>query len=247
MVAQTTCILVLGWQDEPTCSSYNGTLCYHAWGLSEKHLWVRIACWGQAASSFHRHLKTMSGQSSSSFAYVMLSKVRHNRDGAKVMENCIGIKVDPECEFKNVPVFPGAGGALSFQPKPVLSSNLQLCGKATDQSRYFLKVKVHQVYSIESYQNSSDRLTVLLADMGGNALRAVVWPPYTHNDIWADGECVMILGAKVNIQYNQVIVNSDVVVIEDQAVTQNDYPQELTPLNLSSVEVQQPSSELGSI
>ena len=57
----------------------------------------------------------------------------------------------------------------------------------------------------------------------------------------------MILGAKVNIQYNQVIVNSDAVVLEDQAVTQNDYPQELTPLNLSSVEVQQPSSEMGCI
>ena len=83
--------------------------------------------------------------------------------------------------------------------------------------------------------------------MGGNTLRAVVWPPYTHDDIWADGEYVMILGAKVNIQYNQVIVNSDAVVMEDQAVTQHDYPQELTPLNLSSVEVQQPSSELGSI
>ena len=134
----------------------------------------------------------MSGQSLSSFACFMLSKVRHNRDGAKVMENCIGIKVDPECEFKNVPVFPGAGGALSFQPKPVLSSNLQLCGKATEQSRYFFDMKVHQVYSIESYQNSSD-----------------------------------------------------VVFIEDQAVTQNNHPQELTPLNLSSVEVQQPSSELG--
>ena len=187
----------------------------------------------------------MSGQSSSSFGYVMFSKVRHNRDGAKVMENSTGIKVDAECEFKNVPGCPGAGDALSFQPKPVLSSNLQLCGKATEQSRYFFKMKVHQVYSIESYPNSSDRLTVLLVDMGGNALRAVVWPPYTHDDIWADGECVMILGAKVNIQYNQVIVNSDAVVMEDQAVTQNDYPQELTPLNLSSVEVQQPSSELG--
>ena len=30
MVGHTACILVLGWQDEPTCSSYNGTLCYHA-------------------------------------------------------------------------------------------------------------------------------------------------------------------------------------------------------------------------
>ena len=61
----------------------------------------------------------------------------------------------------------------------------------------------------------------------------------------ADGECVMILGAKVNKQYNQVVVNSDVVVIEDEAATETDYPQELTPLNLSSVEVQEPSSELG--
>ena len=83
--------------------------------------------------------------------------------------------------------------------------------------------------------------------MGGNALRAVVWPPYTHDDIWADGGCVMILGAKVNIQYHLVIVNSDAVVLEDQAVAQNEYPQELTPLNLSSVEVQQPSSEMGCI
>ena len=98
-------------------------------------------------------------------------------------------------------------------------------------------MKVHQVYGIESYQNSSDRLTVLLADMGGNALRAVVWPPYTHNDMWTDGECVVILGAKVNKQYNQVIVNSDVVVIEDEAATETDYPQELTPLHLPSVEV----------
>ena len=49
-VAMTTCILVLGWQTEPTCSTYNGTLCYHAWGLSETNLWVRIACWGLFAS-----------------------------------------------------------------------------------------------------------------------------------------------------------------------------------------------------
>ena len=88
-VAMTTCILVLGWQTEPTCSSYNGTLCYHAWGLSETNLWVRIACWGLSASSFHSHLKTMSGQSSSSFGYVMFSKVRHNRDGAKIMETAL--------------------------------------------------------------------------------------------------------------------------------------------------------------
>ena len=114
----------------------------------------------------------------------MFSKVRHNRDGAKIMENCIGIKVDNEYEFKNVHGLPGAGDALPFQPKPILSSNLQLCGKATVQSRYFFKMKVHQVYSIETYPNSSDRLTVLLVDMGGNALRAVEWPPYTHDDIF---------------------------------------------------------------
>ena len=33
------------------------------------------------------------------------------------------------------------------------------------------------------YLNSSERMTVLVIDMGGNALRAVVWPPHTHNNI----------------------------------------------------------------
>ena len=160
------------------------------------------------------------------------------------MENCIGIKVDPECQFKTVPEFVSAEDGLPFQPKPVLSSNLQLCWKAIDQSRYFLKVKVHQVYGIESYPNSSDRLTVLLIDMGGNALRGVVWPPYTHNNIWNDGECLLILGAKVNKVYNQVIVNSDAVVLEDEAVTESDYPQEVTPLHLPSMNAQVPSVEI---
>ena len=244
MVAQSTCILVLGWQDEPTNSGYNGSLCFNAWGLSEKNQWVRIACWGTAATAFHQHLKTLSGQSRSSFAYISFSKVRHNRDG-KVMENCIGIKVDPECQFKNEPEFVGAEGPMLFQPKPVLSSNMQMCERATEQSRYFLKVKIHQVYGIESYPNSSDRLTVLLVDMGGNALRAVVWPPYAHHNIWNDGECVLILGAKVNKQYNQVIVNSDAVVLEDEAANESDYPQEVAPLQLSSMQAHLPAAEFG--
>ena len=95
---------------------------------------------------------------------------------------------------------------------------------------------------MESTPNSSDRLTVLLEDMGGNALRAIVWPPYCHHEIWMDGECVMILGAKVNKQYNQLVLSADVVVIEDKAVGENDYPQEVIPLQLSSVQLQQPSS-----
>ena len=81
--------------------------------------------------------------------------------------------------------------------------------------------------------------------MGGNALRGVVWPPYTHNNIWSDGECVVILGAKVNKAYNQVVVNSDAVVLEDEAATESDYPQELTPLNLSFVLAQLPTAECG--
>ena len=156
-------------------------------------------------------------------------KVRHNRDG-KVMENCIGIKIDPECQFKTEAELVGAMDSMPFQPKPVLSSNLQLCCKATDQSRYFLKVKIHQVYGIESYQNSSDRLTVLVIDMGGNALRCAVWPPYTHSSIWNDDTFVLILGAKVNKAYNQVIVNSDAVVLEDESACESDYPAEVSPL-----------------
>ena len=85
-------------------------------------------------------MKTLAGQSRSPFAYILFSKVRHNRDG-KVMENCIGIKVDPESKFKNVPEFVVSEGALPFHPKPVLSSNMQMCERATDQARYFLKMK----------------------------------------------------------------------------------------------------------
>ena len=33
------------------------------------------------------------------------------------------------------------------------------------------------------YLNSSERKSVLVIDMGGNALRAVVWPPHIHNNI----------------------------------------------------------------
>ena len=33
------------------------------------------------------------------------------------------------------------------------------------------------------YLNSSERKSVLVIDMGGNALRAVVWPPQTHINI----------------------------------------------------------------
>ena len=40
MVAQTTCVLVLGWQEEPTGSSYNGALGFFAWGLSSTNEWV---------------------------------------------------------------------------------------------------------------------------------------------------------------------------------------------------------------
>ena len=93
------------------------------------------------------------------------------------------------------------------------------------------------------YLHSSERLTVLVIDMGGNALRAVVWPPYTHSNIWNDGECVVILGAKVNKAYNQVVVNSDAVVIEDEAVTESGYPQEVAPLHLSSMQAQLPTAE----
>ena len=122
------------------------------------------------------------------------------------MENCIGIKVDPECQFKAESEFVGAEGALPFQPKPLVSSNLQMCCKATDQSRFFFKVKIHHVYGIESYTNSSDRLTVLVVDMGGNALRAVVWPPYTHNNIWSDGYSFFIINIFRNRSYNHTII-----------------------------------------
>ena len=77
--------------------------------------------------------------------------------------------------------------------------------------------------------------------MGGNALRAVVWPPYCHADLWLDGACVIILGAKVNKQYNQVVLNSDVVIIEDKSVAEHDYPQEIEPIQLS---LQSPYSEV---
>ena len=33
------------------------------------------------------------------------------------------------------------------------------------------------------YLNSSEQLTVLVIDMGGNALRAVLWLPHIHNNI----------------------------------------------------------------
>ena len=133
---------------------------------------------------------------------------------------------------------------LSFEPRPALSSNSHMSEKATEQSRFFLKVKIHQVYGVESYQNSLNRLTVLVVDMGGNALRAVVWPPYCHDEIWRDGECVMILGAKVSEQYNQLVLNSDVVVLEDKAVAESDYPQDVTLFSLLLAQLPLPSSEL---
>ena len=67
--------------------------------------------------------------------------------------------------------------------------------------------------------------------MGRNSLRAVVWPPYCHDEIWMDGECVMIFGAKVSRQYNPLVLNSDVVVMDDEAVTESAYPQEVTPFS----------------
>jgi hypothetical protein len=100
---------------------------------------------------------------------------------------------------------------------------MQMLERATDQSRHFLKVKIHQVYGIESYPNASDRLTVLLIDMGGN--------------------CVVILGAKVNKQYNQVIVNSDAIVLEDEAAMESDHPQEVMPLNLSFWQALPPAAD----
>ena len=66
---------------------------------------------------------------------------------------------------------------------------------------------------------------------------------HSQQNIWNDGECLLILGAKVNKFYNQVIVNSDAVVIEDEAVTESYYPQEVTPLHLPSMNAQVPSVE----
>jgi len=242
---QTTQVLLLGWQDGVSNCGYNGSTSFYSWGLTEQNAWVRIASWGSAATNFHQHLKTLSGQPQSSYAYISFSSVRHNRDGGKgkVLENCIGIKVEPECQFKTLTQFVGAENAL---PMPVLSSNLQVCCKATDQARYFLKLKIHHVYGIDTYPNSSERLSLLVIDMGGNALRAAVWPPNTHNSLWVEGEHIIILGARINKAYNQVVVNSDAVVLEDEVATESDFPQEVTPFDLSppaTLQEQLPAAE----
>ena len=218
----TTAVLLLAWQTEVSQTGWANSLSFTAWGLSPTNSWVKVVGWGEMAMALAICLASCSTEK---FGHVMFSKTRHLRDAKKPVEGCLALKLENDCEFKWLQNFPDSESSIIMDPKPSMNSNWQDYFNAPDNLRTFLCAKVHQIYD----SDHQDRLSVLLEDLSGNAVRASIWAPCSSSNLWTPGRVVTILGMTVRRQWNQFSLSSDGVVVEDVNTPAENFPEEITP------------------
>ena len=167
------------------------------------------------------------------FGHVMFSKTRHLRDAKKPVEGCLALKLESDCMFKSLQNFPDSESSIIMDPKPSMNSNWLDYFNAPENLRTFVCAKVHQIY--DSDQQS--RLSVLLEDLSGNAVRASIWPPCSSSDLWTQGRVLTILGMTVRRQWNQFSLSNDGVVVEDVNTPAENFPEEITPTHWPKPEI----------